>query len=275
MDKISVFENKEFGRIRVAGTSDEPMFCLADVCKILDIGNPSQVKAKFKKGVELIDLSALTNNEGVNISNLGNTMANFINEANLYKCIFQSRKANAEAFQDWVCGEVLPAIRKTGKYSIESRPSYQIEDPIERAKMWIKEEEQRQQLLLENDKKDAQIEKLNGKIAEDASKVNYFHQCAELANESLLTFRKTAAILGVKERDMLNVLHFHGLIYFTNDGPMAYAKHLDKFFEVTDGIAPNGHYYYQTKVTPEGRKYINDNWEKMKKDYEEFFKNKG
>lgn len=40
----------------------------------------------------------------------------FIGEPNLYKCIFQSRKKEAEAFQDWVCGEVLPSIRKTGGY---------------------------------------------------------------------------------------------------------------------------------------------------------------
>lgn len=42
----------------------------------------------------------------------------FITEPNLYKCIFQSRKKEAEAFQDWVCSEVLPSIRKNGGYMV-------------------------------------------------------------------------------------------------------------------------------------------------------------
>ena len=41
---------------------------------------------------------------------------NFIDEPNLYRCIFQSRKEEAELFQDWVCGEALPAIRQNGGY---------------------------------------------------------------------------------------------------------------------------------------------------------------
>lgn len=40
----------------------------------------------------------------------------FINEANLYRVIMRSNKPQAEAFQDWVCGEVLPSIRKQGGY---------------------------------------------------------------------------------------------------------------------------------------------------------------
>ena len=42
--------------------------------------------------------------------------ADFINQSNLYKLIFQSRKAKAEKFSDWVTEEVLPSIRKTGAY---------------------------------------------------------------------------------------------------------------------------------------------------------------
>lgn len=43
-------------------------------------------------------------------------IAIFINEPNLYRCVFQSRKENAIVFQDWVCVEVIPSIRKTGGY---------------------------------------------------------------------------------------------------------------------------------------------------------------
>ncbi len=42
----------------------------------------------------------------------------FINEPNLYRCIFQSRKKEAELFQNWVVEEVLPSIRKLGGYMV-------------------------------------------------------------------------------------------------------------------------------------------------------------
>ena len=47
MDNIQIFKNEAFGEVRVAGTSEEPLFCLADVCKVLELGNPSQVKTRL------------------------------------------------------------------------------------------------------------------------------------------------------------------------------------------------------------------------------------
>lgn len=122
MSEIQIFNNPQFGEIRiVTNEANEPMFCLADVCKALDLGNPSQVKSRLKpNGIQLIDNHGVITNEGVSINKLGNTATNYINEANLYKCIFQSRKADAEKFQDWVCEEVLPSIRKTGSYVMPS-----------------------------------------------------------------------------------------------------------------------------------------------------------
>lgn len=110
MNDIRIFESVEFGKIRTAGTSDEPLFCLTDVCKILEINNASDVKKRLKvDGVVLIDV----------IDSLGRTQnAAFIDERNLYKVIMRSDKPHAEAFQDWVCGEVLPSIRKTGVYAL-------------------------------------------------------------------------------------------------------------------------------------------------------------
>lgn len=97
MGKIQIFKNPDFGEIRVSGSAAKPLFCLADVCKALAIGNPSQVKTRLdEQGVELIDLQALNINEGVIISQLGNTSTNFINEPNLYRCIFMSRKSGKE-----------------------------------------------------------------------------------------------------------------------------------------------------------------------------------
>ena len=96
------------------------MFNLADVCKALDLTSPAKVKERLnQKGVNTIH----TPTAG------GIQPMIFINEQNLYKVIFQSRKPEAEAFTDWVTGEVLPAIRKTGKYSSMVQPELPAKTP--------------------------------------------------------------------------------------------------------------------------------------------------
>ena len=109
MNEITIFDNPEFGEIRTVIKDGVPMFCLADVCRILEIGNVSQFKTRlYKDGV-------ITNEV---IDSIGRKQtATFIDESNLYKAIFQSRKDNAEKFTRWVTSEVLPSIRKTGNYS--------------------------------------------------------------------------------------------------------------------------------------------------------------
>ena len=108
MKDITTFESLEFGAIRTQIINDEPYFCLADICHALDIKNISDMKKRLNRdGVatsEVIDSVGRKQN------------ANFVNELNLYKTIFQSRKESAERFTDWVAGEVLPSIRKTGSY---------------------------------------------------------------------------------------------------------------------------------------------------------------
>ena len=104
---ITIFTNPTFGEIRTAGTAEEPMFCLADVCKVLELQVTPTKNRLNEDGVNSIKV----------IDNLGRTqLATFISEQNLYKVIMRSDKPQAEPFQDWVCGEVLPTIRKTGGY---------------------------------------------------------------------------------------------------------------------------------------------------------------
>lgn len=108
MNNLQIFKNEEFGQIRVLERNTEAWFCLTDICRVLEISNPSQLKSRLNKDGVII-------NEV--IDSMGrNQEASFINEPNLYKAIFQSRKQEAEIFTDWVAKEVLPSIRKTGGY---------------------------------------------------------------------------------------------------------------------------------------------------------------
>lgn len=104
MEQIEIFENSEFGTIRTATVDDEPMFCLADVCKALEISNPSKVAQR-------LDEDERTKLE---LGRQGET--NFITESGLYAVILRSDKPNAKKFRKWVTQEVLPSIRKNGGY---------------------------------------------------------------------------------------------------------------------------------------------------------------
>ena len=120
MNELNFFENGEF-EIRTTTKNGEPYFSLLDVCKILDIKNSRDAKGRLNKdGVGTTDV----------IDSLGRTQqADFINEANLYKLAFQSRKPQAERFTDWVTSEVLPAIRKHGAYMSEEVIEKTLSDP--------------------------------------------------------------------------------------------------------------------------------------------------
>lgn len=109
MEDLQIFSNSEFGEIRTITKDNEPMFCLADVCKALELEQVSRVKARLK--TDGVTTSKVTDRLG------REQEATFISEANLYKTIFQSRKDSAERFTDWVTSEVLPSIRKTGSYN--------------------------------------------------------------------------------------------------------------------------------------------------------------
>ena len=113
LPSTQVFECAMFGTLRTATQQDKIYFCLSDVCKALDInGGARNVKSRLKaRGVVSINTPTTNQHGAVVVQQM-----TYIDEANLYRCIFQSRKAEAEKFQDWVFEEVLPAIRKDGGY---------------------------------------------------------------------------------------------------------------------------------------------------------------
>ena len=114
--EIKVFSNSIFGDIRIAqNEKNEVYFCLSDVCKALEIANPSQVKTRLDSS-NLISMEVSTKSSNRHGEFTRTTTMTYIGEANLYRCIFQSKKKEAKDFQNWIFGEVLPQIRKTGGY---------------------------------------------------------------------------------------------------------------------------------------------------------------
>lgn len=93
--------------------AEEPLFCAKDVCAILGLN-------KYRDAIALLDEDERASSKTDTLGGM-QKMA-FVTESGLYALIFQSRKAEAKKFRQWVTQEVLPAIRRKGAYSLGDMP---------------------------------------------------------------------------------------------------------------------------------------------------------
>ena len=119
MNKLQVFNNNEFGNIRVLEINNEPYFILKDVMDILELSNVTELTKRLTP-------KGLSKTEVLTSGGIQDVWA--MNEANFYKCVLRSNKPKAIEFEEWITSEVLPSIRKTGNYSVI--PTNQLE-PME------------------------------------------------------------------------------------------------------------------------------------------------
>ena len=213
--------------IRIIVENGEPLFCAADVCKALGYGNPSEALRKHCRK------DGITKREA--IDNLGRKQStSFINEQNLYRLIMRSQLESAERFQDWVCGEVLPTIRKTGSYGkAQALPSYsealrQLADSIDKNAA----------LQLENQKLSDKTASLENKIEANKHKVGFYDDCADTTDLYLGT--EVASRLNVKRPFFFNYCFNRGIIQRHNKRWMSTAKYRGKKW-VFDVIKPFKH----------------------------------
>ena len=149
-NEIQIFKSEQFGEIRTAGTVDEPMFCAADICRALGYTNgPKAVKDHCDEGDITKRYTPTTS---------GDQLMTFINESGMYALIFGSKLSTAKQFKKWVTSEVLPTIRKTGSYNIQQMSRKEL------AMMIVKAEEEKEALMLENKRKDDQLEEQKPKV---------------------------------------------------------------------------------------------------------------
>lgn len=111
VNEMQIFNNPEFGQIRTVDYNNEPWFIAKDVCESLDISNPTDAVKRLD-----IDEKARLN------LGLPGGDTNIINEFGLYSLILGSRKKEAKQFKRWITHDVIPAIRKTGKYALNTEP---------------------------------------------------------------------------------------------------------------------------------------------------------
>ena len=219
MNELQIFNNEEFGEIRTITKHGDPMFCLSDVCKALDITHVTDVKNRLKH--DGVDTSEV-------IDSLGRKQtAIFINESNLYKVIFQSRKPSAEKFTDWVTSEVLPSIRKYGTYCMPR--TYK---------------EALAQLLLEVDK-NAKLELENKEMK---PKADFFDSVAD--SKTAISMNEVAKVLNVKGYGRNNLFEFLRENKILQNNNVPYQRYVDNgwFRVIEQKYMKNGEPVVTTKT---------------------------
>lgn len=228
MNDLRIFEKEEFGAIRVSTSeNNEPLFCLADVCKVLDLGNVSQVKSRLSDGV--------ISNEVIKDSMGRNQQATFITEEALYDVIFDSRKPEAKQFRKWVTSEVLPSIRKNGMYATDVTIDKMIADPDFAIKLLVSLKEEREAKI--------EAEKKNAILMHS----NKLYNTTEISKE-----------LGMKSAmELNNKLKDKGIQFKSNNTWVLYSKYADcGYVSIKQEILENGSVIYDRKWTQLGRDFI-------------------
>lgn len=222
--ELKIFENEQFGQVRIAmNDSGEPMFCLADLCLVLDL-TPSKVAQRLEEDV-LSKYPLLTAG--------GIQQANFVNEDGLYDVILDSRKSEAKKFRKWITSKVLPSIRKTGSYSVQPKlPSY-----AEALRQLADKVEENERLQIEN--KDMK------------PKADYFDTLVERGSN--LNLRDTAKMIGVSERFFIEYLLLNGYLYRDAKRKLKpIAKYVGRYFVLKEWVRGENT-GSQTLVTVEGK----------------------
>lgn len=265
MGEIKIFESPEFGQIRtMLSASNEPLFCLVDVCRILGLSNPSQVKTRLQQsGVITNEVSTPVVSQGVVTSDTKLMSINFISEPNFYRCVFQSRKPDAERFQNWVCEDVLPSIRKTGGYMI-AKDDESDEDLMARAILLaqekIKERDHRiREIEAKNSQQAERIELQSEELKKQAPKVAYHDEV--LTSTSTYNTTNIAKEFGMGAHTLNKILHEKGIQYKMDGQWLLYHKYQDKGYTRTETHSyDNGygevHTRQQTVWTERGRQFI-------------------
>ena len=216
MKNVEIFNSPMFGELRTSrNEKDEPLFCLKDVCDSLELRVNDVIK-RTGCHPDTIGVSNEIISHGTPTGISKEVEMYFVTEPDLYRVIFQSRKSSARKFQDWVFEEVLPTLRKEGSYSMtqskQPLASYQIEDPIERAKRWIEEQQHTRALEAQTEQQAQTIGIQQKELTVAAPKVKYYDDT--LASTDCLTTTQVADDLGISARALNQQLSNAGIQYF-------------------------------------------------------------
>ena len=241
MNELKIFENPDFGQIRVVNINGEPWLVGKDVAEALGYSNSR------KALIDHVD----DDDKGVTKCNTLGGVQNItiINESGVYALVFSSKLPTAKKFRRWVTSEVLPSIRKTGGYSLNIPKN--LPEALRAYAAEIEAHEKTKTALAKKEKK----------IALDAPKVDFYDSVAN--SESLLTFEKVAKLIakkGLGRNKLIGWLRDLKLLRKTDSGNVPYQQYVNKgYFKLVESTRVINGYervFTTTYVTQKGLDYI-------------------
>ena len=247
MNELKLFENEEFGKVRVLEIENEPWFVAKDVCDILELSNPS------------VALKNLDEDERTkfNLGRQGNT--NLINESGLYALIVRSRKPEAKKFRKWITSEVLPSIRKHGVYMTDNILNQVLDNPDFLIGLLtnLKEEKEKRQKLEKEKEENKPLVDFATRILDKGENI-LVREVAKIASDEGYS---------IGERRLYNKLREWGYVCKSSTEATQYAIDKGYMVVITRVIdTPYGHKQVHTSlVTPRGQVNIVERLIKLQK----------
>ncbi|PAF49224.1 hypothetical protein BKH41_03850 [Helicobacter sp. 12S02232-10] len=228
---LQIFNHQDLGQIRVAGDIENPLFCLKDVCEILEIKDTKQVRdsisEEFDKGGSFYTTPFKTKG--------GIQTFTMVTEPELYYILVRSNKPNAKPFRRWITSEVLPSIRKNGIYATESTIDKMMNDP---------------QFFME----------LMGRLKDEVARRKQAESKVLLLTHTKKTYTATeiAKELGFKSAIALNhSLQAKKIQYQINGTWVMCSDYADLGYEsIKQEVLDNGKVIYTRRITQKGREFI-------------------
>jgi len=249
MDNIQVFNHPQFGEIRTAGSFDNPEFCAMDLCRALGYKNGRDALAKHVDDPDVAkrDIGVVTGKKADGTDAVQVVSVSFVNESGMYSLVLGSTLPQAKQFKRWITYDVLPAIRRTGSYSIEQLSRKQL------AMMVVQAEEEKERLELVNKQQQQQLEDQRPKVV---------FADAVIGSKTNILVRDMAKLLqqngyDIGEKRLYCWLRDNKYLTLSNM-PMQRYSEMGLFF-VDEGVHPeNGEMacHFITKVTPKGQQYF-------------------
>lgn len=238
MEELKLFNNPEFGTIRVISIEDEPWLVGKDVAAALGYTDTDQA---LRRHVD--DEDKLTRNFDGSGQNRGMTI---INESGLYSLVLSSKLPTARKFRRWVTSEVLPSIRKTGGY-IQGQQELSPEELMAKALLVA------HKTLEDREKRIADLSSQNEIMK---PKADYFDRLVD--RNTLTNFRETAKQFGVAPKKFVAFLIENNFVYRDKRSRLLPAEGKnDGLFEVKECINDKNKWSgTQTLITPKGREVL-------------------